>query len=69
MTAHLTVKEAAALLRCAPGSLYNRLAAGQLEMLRPRKVLGKWLIPADAVQQVLDQGERRALGLVRGGKR
>jgi excisionase family DNA binding protein len=69
MSAHLTVKETAAMLRCAPATLYNRLCAGQLEFLRPRKVLGKWLIPAEAVEQVLEQGERRALGLVRGGKR
>lgn len=67
MSEHLTVKETAALLRCTPGALYNRLCTGRLEFLRPRKVLGKWLIPAAAVQQVLDQGERRALGLVRGG--
>ena len=69
MTGHLTVKETAALLRCTPGALYNRLCRGDLEMLRPRKVLGKWLIPASAIQNVLDQGERQALGVVRGGKR
>ncbi len=68
MSEHLTVKETAALLRCTPGALYNRLCRGELEMLRPRKVLGKWLIPATAVEDVLSQGERRALGLVRGGK-
>ena len=65
---HLTVAETAQILRCSRGALYNRLCAGQLEFLRPRKVLGKWLIPASAVQQVLEQGERRALGLVRGGR-
>jgi hypothetical protein len=69
MSDHLTVKETAARLRCTPGALYNRLCRGDLEMLRPRKVLGKWLIPASAVQQVLEHGERRALGLVRGGTR
>lgn len=67
-TQHLTVSETAQILRCARGSLYNRLCRGELEFLRPRKVLGKWLIPAAAVQQVLEQGERRALGLVRGGR-
>lgn len=63
-----TVKETAALLRCAPQTLYHRLCRGDLEWLRPRKVLGKWLIPASAIQQALEQGERRALGLVRGGR-
>lgn len=65
---HLTVAEVAQILRCSRGALYNRLCAGDLEFLRPRKVLGKWLIPAGAVQQVLETGERRALGLVRGGR-
>lgn len=65
---HYTVREVAQILRCSPGSLYNRLCAGRLEFLRPRKVLGKWLIPVSAVDQVLEQGERRALGLVRGGR-
>lgn len=65
---HLTVKEVAAILRCSPGSLLNRLSRGDLEMLRPRKVLGKWLIPASAVETVLANGERSALGLVRGGR-
>lgn len=63
-----TVKETAALLRCTPGALYNRLCRGDLEMLRPRKVLSKWLIPLSAIQEALEQGERRALGLVRGGR-
>lgn len=69
MSEYLTVREVAALLRCTPGALYNRLCRGDLEAFRPRKVLGKWLIPASAVENVLNHGERRALGLVKGGTR
>lgn len=49
----LTVTEAAELLRTTPAALIRRCRAGDIRASKP---FGSWLIPTDAIDELLAKG-------------